>query len=87
MQSIDVQLGQQVTAGDTLCVLADHCELYIEGTAFEADTPDLREAIEKGTPVSADILVSTRREEAVKVSSCCIWRTRSIASRGHCIFT
>jgi multidrug efflux pump subunit AcrA (membrane-fusion protein) len=66
VQSIDVQLGQQVSAGDTLCVLADHCELYIEGTAFEADTHYLREAVEKGTRVSADILVSTRREEAVK---------------------
>jgi multidrug efflux pump subunit AcrA (membrane-fusion protein) len=66
VQSIDVQLGQQVTAGDSLCVLADHCELYIEGTAFEADTPYLRDAVEKGTPVSADILVSTRREQAMK---------------------
>jgi multidrug efflux pump subunit AcrA (membrane-fusion protein) len=66
VQSIDVQLGQQVTAGDTLCVLADHCELYIEGTAFEADTPALREAIEAGTPMSADILVSTKREQAVE---------------------
>lgn len=65
VQSIDVQLGQQVTAGDTLCVLADHCELYIKGTAFEADTPTLREALESGTPVSADILVSTKREQAV----------------------
>jgi multidrug efflux pump subunit AcrA (membrane-fusion protein) len=65
VQSIDVQLGQQVTSGDTLCVLADHCELYIEGTAFEADTPALRAAIEAGTPVAADILVSTRREQAV----------------------
>lgn len=66
VQSIGVQLGQQVTAGDTLSILADHCELYIEGTAFDADTTYLREAVEKGTPVSADILVSTRREEAVK---------------------
>jgi multidrug efflux pump subunit AcrA (membrane-fusion protein) len=66
VQSIDVQLGQQVTAGDTLCVLADHCELYIEGTAFDADTPYLRDAVEKSTPISADILVSARREAAVR---------------------
>jgi len=65
VQLIDVQLGQQVTAGDTLCVLADHGELYIEGTAFEADTPELREAIEAGTPVAVDILVGTQREQAV----------------------
>ncbi len=65
VQSIDVQLGQQVTAGDTLCVLADHRELFIEGTAFEADTPQLREALVAGTPVSADILVGTRRDQVV----------------------
>jgi len=65
VQSVAVQLGQQVTAGDTLCVLADHCELYIEGTAFEADTPELRKAIEVGTPVAADILTGTRRAQAV----------------------
>lgn len=66
VQSIDVQLGQQVSSGDTLCVLADHCELYIEGTAFEADVPYLREAIENDSSVQADVLVGTRREEAVK---------------------
>jgi multidrug efflux pump subunit AcrA (membrane-fusion protein) len=65
VQSIDVQLGQQVTAGDTLCVLADHRELYIEGTAFEADIPELREAIEAGTPVAADTLTGTRRDQAM----------------------
>jgi hypothetical protein len=45
--------------------LADHCELLIEGTAFEADTPHLRAAVEANTPVSADVLISTRREQAV----------------------
>jgi multidrug efflux pump subunit AcrA (membrane-fusion protein) len=65
VQSIAVQLGQQITAGDTLAVLADHCELYIEGTAFEADVPHLRNALEAWAPISADILVSTRREQAV----------------------
>jgi cobalt-zinc-cadmium efflux system membrane fusion protein len=65
VQSLDVQVGQQVDAGDTLCVLADHSQLYIEGTAFEADTRYLREALETSTPLSADILASTRREQAV----------------------
>ncbi len=66
VQSVEVQLGQQVSAGEMLCVLADHSDLYIEGTAFEADTPELRSAIENNTPVSADILVGARREEVVK---------------------
>jgi multidrug efflux pump subunit AcrA (membrane-fusion protein) len=65
VQSLDVQTGQQVAAGDTLCILADHCELYIEGTAFEADTQHLRDALQSGTPLSADVLLSARREHAV----------------------
>lgn len=66
VQSVEVQLGQQVTSGETLCILADHCELYIEGTAFEADTPTLRRVLETSTPIDADILVGTEREEVVK---------------------
>jgi membrane fusion protein, heavy metal efflux system len=65
VQSLDVQSGQQVDAGDTLCVLADHCELYIEGTAFEADTQYLRDALAHDTPLSADVLISDNREEPV----------------------
>jgi hypothetical protein len=65
VQSLEVQTGQQVSAGDTLCVLADHCELYIEGTAFEVDVEHLRKALETDAPLSADVLVSARREHAV----------------------
>jgi multidrug efflux pump subunit AcrA (membrane-fusion protein) len=65
IQTLDVQMGEQVTSGDTLCVLADHCELYIEGTAFEEDAQRLREALAAGTTVSADLLVSNRRELAI----------------------
>ena len=42
VQSIKASPGQQVTAGDTLAVLADHAELYIEGEAFERDVAALR---------------------------------------------
>jgi multidrug efflux pump subunit AcrA (membrane-fusion protein) len=65
VQSLEVQTGEQVAAGDTLCVLADHCELYIEGTAFEVDVQHLRDALESGTPLAADVLISARREHAV----------------------
>jgi multidrug efflux pump subunit AcrA (membrane-fusion protein) len=65
VQSLDVQSGEQVAAGDTLCVLADHCELYIEGTAFEVDVQHLRDAIAADTSLSADVLISARREHAV----------------------
>jgi multidrug efflux pump subunit AcrA (membrane-fusion protein) len=64
IQSLEAQVGQQVTAGDTIAVLADHCELYIEGTAFEEDAESLRNAVAEEKSVSADVLVSTRREHA-----------------------
>lgn len=65
VQSLEVQVGQQVTAGDPLCVLADHCELYIEGTAFEEDMMHLREALAADAPIAAEILVATQRQHAV----------------------
>jgi multidrug efflux pump subunit AcrA (membrane-fusion protein) len=65
IQSLLVQVGQQVAAGDTLAVLADHCELYIEGTAFEDDAERLRQAAATGADISADLLVQDRREHAI----------------------
>ena len=65
IQSLEVDVGEQVTAGDPLCVLADHCELYIEGTAFEQDFEHVREALADQKPIAADILVSTRSQRSV----------------------
>lgn len=66
VQSLAVQIGQQVEAGETLCVLADHCELYIEGTAFEADIPYLRHALETNTTIDAYVSASPREESTVR---------------------
>lgn len=66
VQSLPVERGQQVEAGETLCVLADHCNLYIEGTAFEQDASQIREAAASGALVSADLLISDRREPMVE---------------------
>lgn len=65
VQSLPVERGQQVEAGETLCVLADHCNLYIEGTAFEEDASQIRDAASRGAAVSADLLVRDRREPMV----------------------
>jgi cobalt-zinc-cadmium efflux system membrane fusion protein len=65
IQSLDVQLGQQVAAGDLLAVIADHCELYIEGTAFEDDAERLREAAATGAYIRADVLRRDQREHAI----------------------
>jgi multidrug efflux pump subunit AcrA (membrane-fusion protein) len=53
VQDLKVDQGQHVTAGDTLCVLADHNELFIEGKAFEQDVEAVSMAVSKGWAVSA----------------------------------
>jgi multidrug efflux pump subunit AcrA (membrane-fusion protein) len=53
VQTLDVEQGQHVTAGDSLSTLADHAELYIEGTAFEQDAVYLNRAAENGSEVTA----------------------------------
>jgi multidrug efflux pump subunit AcrA (membrane-fusion protein) len=51
--ALNVQQGEHVEVGTSLATLTDHCELYVEGKAFEQDAPALNEATEKGAPVTA----------------------------------
>ena len=51
--SLSVKRGDHVMTGTPLAILTDHCELYIEGQAFEYDAAALNEALSRGTPVSA----------------------------------
>ena len=37
VQELKVENGQHIKAGDPLCILADHSELFIQGKAFEQD--------------------------------------------------
>ena len=53
VQQLDVHKGQAVQAGNSLCVLADFSELYIEGLAFEQDGDEIEEAAGKGWTVTA----------------------------------
>lgn len=53
VQTLNVELGQHVAAGDRLCVLADHRELYLEGTAFPHDIPTLDRIVENNWSLSA----------------------------------
>ncbi|OHB66295.1 MAG: hypothetical protein A2V70_12490, partial [Planctomycetes bacterium RBG_13_63_9] len=53
VSKIEVDQGQHVAAGDPLCVLSDHDELYVEGKAFEEDDQALTEAATLGTPITA----------------------------------
>ncbi len=65
VQQLPVYQGQQVEAGQALCVLADHCELYLEGRAYEDDAQQLREAVRSGYTLSASLLVGQKRTEVV----------------------
>jgi multidrug efflux pump subunit AcrA (membrane-fusion protein) len=53
VSELAVAPGEHVSAGVRLCTLTDHCELYIEGKAFEQDAHVLNEAANNGAPVTA----------------------------------
>jgi multidrug efflux pump subunit AcrA (membrane-fusion protein) len=65
VQSIAVSPGEQVEAGRELCVLADHCELMVEGRAFEDDAAPLRQAVKEGWEVSATLLGGKGESEKI----------------------
>lgn len=56
VQELKAELGQQVQAGQTLCTLANHRILAIEGRAFRDETPFLEHAVKEGWPVEVDFL-------------------------------
>ena len=64
-QRIAVSQGQQIQAGEELCVLADHCELLIEGRAFEDDAKNLRNAVREGWNVSSKLLSGDEQVETI----------------------
>ncbi len=67
VQSLPVKIGQMVEVGQVLCVLADHCELFVEGRAFEDDLAALRRAVENDWDVSADSAGGGESIEGLKV--------------------
>ncbi len=63
VQKLLVNPGQQVTSGTRLAVLADHCEVFIEGKAFEQDAEQLTRAARPGWEITAVLTSSANREE------------------------
>lgn len=53
-QELKVVLGEQVQAGQTLCVLANHRRLFIEGRAFKSESGALSSAAERSVPIEAE---------------------------------
>jgi membrane fusion protein, heavy metal efflux system len=56
VEEIKVKRGEQVQAGQTLCLLANHQQLLIEGRGYEEDTKYLERAAEKGWKVRAEFV-------------------------------
>lgn len=54
VESLEVELGQQVAAGDVLLKLADHSELLIEGRGFKDDLPLIQAAVKNGWNAEVD---------------------------------
>lgn len=66
VQSLPVSPGEQVVAGQELCVLADQCELLIEGRAFEDDAVQLRNAAKEGWSVEAKLMAGEKLTETIE---------------------
>lgn len=65
IQSVKVAQGQHVDAGDTLAILADHSQLFIEGEAFERDVREISRAAERDSPVSAILETEGGKPEVI----------------------
>lgn len=59
LQELKVDLGQQVQAGQMLCLLSDHQKLAIEGRAFRDETTLLERSVREKWPVEVDFLEDT----------------------------
>ena len=54
VQELRAELGQQVQAGQLLCLLANHRKLSVEGRAFRDETPLLERSVRESWPVEVD---------------------------------
>jgi len=62
VQDLTVTPGQQIQTGESLCKLADHCLLYLEGKAFEADVNLLTNVTANDWPISASLSTGGNQE-------------------------
>ena len=54
VETLLVHPGKSISRGDSLCTVAYHRKLYIEGTAFESDLPTLERIAEKKWKITAE---------------------------------
>ena len=60
LQELKVDLGQQVQAGQLLCMLSNHQSLYIEGHSFKREAPFLEQAATNGWPIQVEFAEDDR---------------------------
>ncbi|TWT86710.1 HlyD family secretion protein [Pseudobythopirellula maris] len=65
VQRLGIAEGEQIEVGRELAVLADHCALHVEATAFEDDARAIRSAAEAGRGVTARLLRADSEEGVV----------------------
>jgi membrane fusion protein, heavy metal efflux system len=65
VQELKVENGQHIKAGDPLCILADHSELYIQGKAFAQDAPALNKVADENWRISAVIEGDAQKRQTV----------------------
>ncbi|MBN9122254.1 MAG: efflux RND transporter periplasmic adaptor subunit [Planctomycetes bacterium] len=54
VQELKVNLGDQVQVGQSLCLLANHQHLFVEGRAFKSEAGALATAVEQKVPIKAE---------------------------------
>jgi hypothetical protein len=62
LQSLKIELGEQVEAGEVLCTLADHRELLIEGRGFKKDLPLIQQAARERFPIAVTFELSEGKD-------------------------
>lgn len=65
VEDLAVEQGQTVTAGEALCTLSDHAELYVEGQAFQQDADLLNRAARESATICALVETAGSKPEEV----------------------
>lgn len=65
IEELKVTEGQNVKAGDPLCILSDHAVLYVQGKAFEQDAAVLNKAANKDWRVKAVVEANGQERQTV----------------------
>lgn len=66
VREVAVNQGDQIAAGTPLATLSDHCELYVEGRAFEQDADELNRVAAEKAEITALVQANGSGKREVK---------------------